>query len=238
MATVLLKQKYRKSWPIPKAGFEYDSAFSFFAIPFLYTMNYWLLIIIPVTSAFIGWIANRIAIKLLFHPRKPRKILGITLQGIIPGRQQQIAQKLGKLAIAGFQSFNMEQKFSNPENLKKVMPIIEEHIDDFLRNKLAREMPVIGMFIGDKTIVTLKETFMKELELIFPQVMKQYASNLKNDLDIEQIIIKKVAEIPSDKVEKIFNQALYKELRIAGILGAFIGFIIGWVQVIIIFLST
>ena len=201
-------------------------------------MNYWL-ILIPLISAFIGWVTNWVAIKMLFHPREPKKILGITFHGIFPKRQQQFAEKLGKLVSAEFLSFDdIEQKISNPENLKKIMPMIENHMDDFLRNRLGAEMPVISMFIGDKTISKLKESFMKEIEVLFPQVMKQYATNLKDELDLEQIVIKKVAGFSSDKLEEVLYQIMSKEFRFVEIIGAVIGFIIGVVQVIITQITT
>lgn len=196
-------------------------------------MNYWLLII-PVISAFIGWVTNWVAIKMLFHPREPKKILGITFQGIFPKRQQQFAEKLGKLVSNEFLSFtDIEEKISSPENLKKVMPLIEQHIDEFLRHKLSDEMPVISMFIGDKTINKMKGAFMKELELIFPQLMKQFAGNLKTELDLEHIVINKVSNFSSDKLEELFYQIMSKEFRFVEIIGAVIGFIIGIVQIII-----
>jgi uncharacterized membrane protein YheB (UPF0754 family) len=196
-------------------------------------MNYWLFII-PVISAFIGWVTNWIAIKMLFHPREPQKILGITFHGIFPKRQHQFAEKLGKLVSAEFLSFSdIEQKISDPDNLKKIMPMIEKHVDDFLRVKLRDEMPVLSMFIGDKTIASLKKVFMQEIEILFPQVMKQFASNLKNELDLENIVIKKVAGFSSDKLEEVLYQIMSKEFRFVEIIGAVIGFIIGVVQVVI-----
>ncbi|MBL7749083.1 MAG: DUF445 family protein [Chitinophagaceae bacterium] len=201
-------------------------------------MNYWLLLI-PVISAFIGWVTNWVAIKMLFHPREPKKILGITFQGIFPKRQQQFAEKLGKLVSAEFLSFeDIEQKISSPDNLKKIMPMIENHVDDFLRTRLSQEMPVISMFIGDKTIGKLKEAFMKEIEVLFPQVMKQYAANLKTELDLEQIVIKKVSGFSSDKLEEVLYQIMSKEFRFVEIIGAVIGFLIGAVQVLITVLTT
>jgi uncharacterized membrane protein YheB (UPF0754 family) len=195
-------------------------------------MNYWLFII-PVISAFIGWVTNWIAIKMLFHPREPKKILGITFHGIFPKRQQQFAEKLGKLVSDEFLSFSdIEQKISDPQNLKKIMPMIEDHVDDFLRNRLKDEMPVISMFIGDKTITKMKVAFMKEIETLFPQVMKQFAGNLKTELDLEHIVIRKVAGFSSDKLEEILYQIMSKEFRFVEIIGAVIGFIIGVVQVI------
>ena len=170
---------------------------------------------------------------MLFHPREPKKILGITFHGIFPKRQQQFAEKLGKLVSDEFLSFSdIEQKISDPQNLKKIMPMIEEHMDDFLRNRLSDEMPVISMFIGDKTINKLKIAFMKEIESLFPQVMKQFAGNLKNELDLEHIVIRKVAGFSSDKLEEILYQIMSKEFKFVEIIGAVIGFIIGVVQVI------
>ncbi len=201
-------------------------------------MNYWLLLI-PIISAFIGWVTNWVAIKMLFHPREPKKILGITFHGIFPKRQQQFAEKLGKLVSAEFLSFDdIEQKISSPENLKKIMPMIEDHIDDFLRTRLSTEMPVISMFIGDKTITKLKGSFMNEIELLFPQVMKQYAANLKSELDLEQIVINKVSGFSTDKLEEVLYQIMSKEFRFVEIIGAVIGFIIGAVQVLITILTT
>ena len=201
-------------------------------------MNYWLFLI-PIISAFIGWVTNWVAIKMLFHPRQPKKILGVTFHGIFPKRQQQFAEKLGKLVSAEFLSFDdIEQKISNPENLKKVMPMIETHVDDFLRNRLKNEMPVISMFIGDKTIDNLKKLFMQEIEILFPQVMKQYAANLKSELDLEQIVIQKVSKFSSDKLEEVLYQIMSKEFRFVKIIGAVIGFIIGLIQIFITQLTS
>ncbi len=197
-------------------------------------MNYWILFSLPLISAFIGWVTNWVAIKMLFHPREPKKILGITFQGIFPKRQKQFAEKLGKLVSAEFLSFDdIEQKISNPDNLKKIMPMIEDHFDDFLKNRLKDEMPVISMFIGDKTITTFKTAFMKEIETLFPQVMKQYAGNLKTELDLEQIVISKVSAFSSDKLEEVLYQIMSKEFRFVEIIGAVLGFLIGLIQVLL-----
>ena len=160
--------------------------------------------------------------------------MGIRFQGIFPKRQQQFAEKLGKILSNEFLSYaDIEQKISNPDNLKKIMPMIEQHVDDFLRNRMSDEMPVISMFIGDKTIGKLKSAFMKEIELLFPVVMKQYAGNLKTELDLEHIVVQKVSGFSSDKLEEILYQIMSKEFRFVELIGGVIGFIIGLMQVAI-----
>jgi uncharacterized membrane protein YheB (UPF0754 family) len=190
------------------------------------------LFLIPIISAFIGWFTNWIAIKMLFHPREPKKILGITFQGIFPKNQAQFAAKLGKLVGEELLSFkDIADKITNPENIEKVMPVVETHIDHFLRVKLAEKMPVISMFIGDKTITELKGVFMEELKTLFPTLMETYINNLQQDLDLEQIVTQKVAAFSSDKLEDILNSIMSKEFRFVEIIGAVLGFIIGLLQI-------
>ncbi|QNA43511.1 DUF445 domain-containing protein [Lacibacter sediminis] len=200
-------------------------------------MNYWL-ILIPVISAFIGWVTNWVAIKMLFHPRNPVNVLGIRIQGIFPKRQEQFAEKLGKLVSRELLSFSdIEEKISNPENLKKVLPMVETHIDHFLRVKLSESMPMISMFIGDKTIEKLKVTFMDELEILFPKVMKDYTNTLKQQLDLEHIVTEKVKAFSGDKLEEILYQVMAKEFRFVEIIGGVLGFLIGILQVLLTLLT-
>jgi len=192
------------------------------------------LVLIPIISAFIGWFTNWIAIKMLFHPREPKKIFGITFQGIFPKNQQQFAAKLGKMVGDELLSFkDIEAKITNPENVEKLMPFVEEHIDNFLRVKLAQQMPVISMFIGDKTIEQLKAVFMEELKTLFPAMMQNYMTKLQTDLDLERIVTTKVAAFSSDKLEDILNSIMSKEFRFVEIIGAVLGFIIGLLQIVI-----
>ncbi|MDX1953922.1 MAG: DUF445 family protein [Chitinophagaceae bacterium] len=201
-------------------------------------MSFWY-ILIPLLSAFIGWFTNWIAIKMLFHPREPRKILFFTFQGVFPKRQAAFAQKLGKLVSEELLSFSdIKDKISNPDNLEKVMPVIDNHIDHFLRVRLSDQMPVISMFIGDKTINSLKTLFMTELRELFPVIMQKYADNLQGEIDLEKIVAEKVAGFSSDKLESILNQIMKKELGFVELLGGVIGFLIGVIQVLITLLTA
>jgi len=192
------------------------------------------LILIPIISAFIGWFTNWIAIKMLFHPKEPKKFLGLTIHGIFPKRQKQFAEKLGKLVSNELLSFrDIEEKITHPGNLQKLMPLIDDHIEQFLKVKLPEQMPVIGMFIGEKTIQELKNVFSAELEQLFPIIMKNYMGSLKEQLDLEKIVTEKVAAFSSDKLEEILNSIMSKEFRFVEIIGGVLGFLIGLLQILI-----
>lgn len=188
-------------------------------------------ILIPVISAFIGWITNWVAIKMLFHPRKPVKVLGFTIQGIFPKRQEQFAARLGKLVSEELLSFDdIVSRIADPSKMDAVIPMLETRIDTFLRHKLSESFPMISMFIGDKTIDKLKQIFIEELRTTLPDMINQYVGQLKDELNMERIVTEKVKAFSADKLEELIYNVMAKELRFVEILGGVLGFIIGLFQ--------
>ncbi len=187
-----------------------------------------------VLSTFTGWVTTWIAIKMLFHPRRPVKIFGFIIQGIFPKNQKVIAEKLGQVVGKELLSFaEIEQKVTNPENLQKLKPEIEAHIDTFLNHKIKEVFPMLSMFIGEKTINQLKEAFLMELENLFPVLMKGYMNKLQSDLDLEKIVTEKVAGFSSEKLEDILHQITKREFKFLEVIGAIFGFLIGIIEVMI-----
>ena len=182
--------------------------------------SYWLLLA-PVVAAIAGWLIHTVALYVLFHK-------------ILPQKKSSIAGQLGKLAAKEFSSFgSLEEKINDPKNLENVLPVIETHIDRFLNEKLKQEMPMISMFIGSKTTDKLKEVFMKEIQLLFPQVISKFAGNLTANLDIERMIASKINDTSTATVEKMVKQHLASEIRTFKLLGVVTGFIAGLLALLI-----
>jgi uncharacterized membrane protein YheB (UPF0754 family) len=198
-------------------------------------MSPWL-VLIPFISAFIHWITIWMALKMLFHPRQPKKILGIRFHGVFPKKQKQIAENLGRIVGKELLSFEeISAKITNPENLDSIYPMVEEHVEKFLSEKLTVSMPMIAMFIGEKTIAQFKGIFMEELKTLLPEILKTYVGNLQNQLDLERIVYEKVASFSSDRLEDMLNKILTKEFRFVEIIGTILGFLIGVLQVALTF---
>ncbi len=191
-----------------------------------------LIYLIPFISAFIGWFTNWVAIKMLFHPREPRRFLGITFQGIFPKRQQQFATKLGTVVANELLHFDeIAERIKDPAHLQDLAPFIEKHIDEFLQVKLKEKLPVISMFVGEGTLQKIKEGLMEEIELLLPQIVGKFTDKLSAHIDVEEIVTEKVANFSSDKLEEILLSIMKKEFRFVELLGGVLGFMIGLLQV-------
>ena len=77
-------------------------------------MNYWL-ILIPLISAFIGWFTNWIAIKMLFHPKEPKKILMV----FFPKDNNSLLKNWVNLSVT---SFCLSKKLKKKSPIRRTSP--------------------------------------------------------------------------------------------------------------------
>ncbi|MFY0254647.1 DUF445 domain-containing protein [Chitinophaga sp. 30R24] len=194
--------------------------------------------LLPFFAAAIGWLLNSLAITLLFRPYKPVRLGFISIQGILPKRQAALAKALG--ALVGRELFSFEAiktKLTDPQKIKNIIPLVEAHLDSFLRERLPKAMPVLSMFIGDSTINQIKSHLVTELDSLFPEIISKYLDEVQQDLDLEKIVAEKIAGIAAEKLDAHAHQLFHQELRQFKLLGAATGFITGIVAMVIALLS-
>jgi uncharacterized membrane protein YheB (UPF0754 family) len=176
-------------------------------------------IVAPLIAGFVGWLIHILAIRFFFSD-------------ILPRRQNKIADALAKAAANEFANFKgIEEKINDPKNLESIMPVIEKLIDHFLNERLKEEMPMISMFIGNKTTDKLKQVFLKELQSLFPQVISQFAGNLRSSIDIEKLVADRINNIPSHTLEQTIRNNV-PGLKYLPLLGAITGFAAGLIMVL------
>jgi len=185
----------------------------------------------PLIAAFTGWFTTWIAIYMLFHPRNPIKFMGITIQGIFPKRQRQVAEKLGAVVARELIHFDeIAAQLKDPEMLHGLNPVIEKHLDNFLQVKLKEKLPIISMFVGDGTMQKIKEGMLEEIALLLPEIINQYTDSLSAKIDIEKMVTEKVSNFSSDKLEEILQSVMKKEFWFLEIIGGVLGLVIGLIQ--------
>jgi uncharacterized membrane protein YheB (UPF0754 family) len=193
-------------------------------------------VLVPLITAFTGWFVVWLLTRMLFYPKRPQKLAWFTFQGFFPKKQREFAASLGKLVSEELFSFaSIEEKITDPGNFEKLLPVIETQVDQFLRIKLPAQMPMIGMLVGERTLNGMKQVFIGELKELFPVIMKNYMSGLQTEIDPTRLVTKKITAFPVQKLEETFKKLIGKESRKAALAGAGIGFLMGLLQVFILF---
>jgi uncharacterized membrane protein YheB (UPF0754 family) len=162
-------------------------------------------------------------------------IIALVIQKIIMNRLPLLLKNAGSAIRPELFPLNdIRSKIYDTNSVQNIMPLIEAHIDEFLRHKLGKAMPMIGMFIGDKTIAQLKSVFIQELEELFPVIMDKYADDLFQKLDIHSIIREKLAAVPVAELNVMIRTSMGKELSMIPIAGLIAGALIGLLQVFVL----
>ena len=190
---------------------------------------------LPIIAALIGWFTNYLAVKMLFHPRKPINLLVLKVQGIFPKRQKDLAEKLGKIVSEELISVNdLAESIQNPENITEVKSVIDQKIDRFLNEKLKEAVPMISMFMSEELLGKIKTSLRTEFESVLPEIIDVVSKKLDQNVNIEKIVYERVVEFSSSKLEQILFSIMKKEFKFIELVGAMLGFIIGLVQVLLI----
>jgi len=89
--------------------------------------------VLPMFGLLVGWLTNSIAIRLIFEPREPRRIMGLKVQGLFHQRQKEVAEEFGRLVCTDvFSDERLREEFSRPEARETIMTWVREEIDRVL----------------------------------------------------------------------------------------------------------
>ena len=192
----------------------------------------WILYLLPLVAALIGWFTNYIAVKMLFHPKNPKGFLFVKIQGVFPKRQKALAQKLGDLVAEElFSVSDMASKIKEFATSEEAMNEVGERIEKTIRNKLVKTFPMLAMFLSDEMVEKVTKLFQCELQDFLAESAAGLGNKLEENLDIKEMVKEKVNGFSSEKLESLLNQLMKKEFKFIEIIGAFIGFVIGCLQV-------
>lgn len=191
-----------------------------------------ILLLLPIIAALIGWSTNYLAVKMLFHPRLPLRIMGFSIQGVFPKRQKQLAEKLGTLvADELFSVKDIANKLKELATSEESMEQVGKTIEKTIREKLVKSFPMLAMFLTDEMVEKVTNLFKSELHDFLAKSANDLGDKLEKSLDVKELVREKVEAFSSDKLEEILFSIMKKEFRFIEIIGAILGFLIGCTQI-------
>ena len=191
----------------------------------------WILYFLPVIAALIGWMTNFLAVKMLFHPKEPKNIFGLTLHGVFPKRQSALAEKLGHLVSEElFSASDVSAKIKDFATSEEAMEEVGKRIEATIRNKLVQTFPMLAMFLSDEMVEKVTGLFKNELKDFLSETSQGLGEKLEQNLNVQVMVQERVNAFSSEKLERLLNDLMKKEFRFIELVGAVLGFLIGCVQ--------
>jgi uncharacterized membrane protein YheB (UPF0754 family) len=182
-------------------------------------------IMLPTVGGAIGWATNWVAIKMLFHPRKP--MWG--LHGLLPRRQNELAASVGD--VVGKELVPTDELLKGLDGID-LTPHLGELLDQAITTKLEdiKRIPLIGSLVTAERIAGIRDSVLRQLAEKQPVLIARFKEVIKERIDIGKIAKEKLASFDLDRLERIVNHIASKEFRAIEWWGLVLGFIIGLFQ--------
>lgn len=196
-------------------------------------MDYRLLLLPPI-SAVIGWLTNYIAIKMLFKPYVPVRIMGITFHGVLPKRRNAFAKGLAK---------TIEEELLSSKDISEILEgsgwedeveqAVEGIIKKAIRPDSVKKFPIVGIL--SKSILNgIKYFISKEIVHQVEGRKPQLLDKFHDMVNVRELVTARVDAFDIKKLESLVLGVVSRELRYIELVGAVLGFIIGCVQVVVV----
>ena len=188
---------------------------------------------LPFIAALIGWITNYLAVKMLFRPKKPLKMLFFSLQGVFPKRQKDLAKKISEIIAAEFlASEDLKDSFGKFLHSAELKEAVKGKILTLLKNKVAEYVPLLPTEYIDSIVDKMGDTCQGDFDNILSEIAEKIV-NSDAIPDVQALIEDRIANFPVDKLEQLCQAVLHKEFRFIEVIGGVLGFIVGLIQMFI-----
>jgi uncharacterized membrane protein YheB (UPF0754 family) len=192
---------------------------------------YALLGLFPLTCAVIGWFTNVIAVKMIFRPLAPRRILGLRFQGVLPKHQGRFAREMGEVVTTDFITpGEMVERLDVARLHEALKPLIDSTFDSVVADLRERLTEPQRALISDSVIESVRAQIEKEIDAELPAIAEQVQVQADEVVDLAGLVADKLLEIGPGKLEELIYQVARKELKFIEYYGAVFGFVIGLVQ--------
>ena len=193
-------------------------------------------IVMPLFGLFTGWFTDWLALKMIFHPRRPKRYLGLfEWQGLFLKRRGEVAEAYGDLiAREIITPRNVIEAVLRGPMSDKVLALVQRKVDDEIAQRTGIAKPLVVLAVGGRRYQELKlriaEMLMGRLSSTLSYV-EDYAADA---MDIRNTLVSKMKELDAEEFEELLRPAFREDEWILIAAGAVLGFLVGEAQVLLL----
>ncbi|NMN93707.1 DUF445 domain-containing protein [Nocardiaceae bacterium YC2-7] len=207
-----------------------------FAIGLLQLTFYLILhspIVNPVMGAVNGFATDWFCIKgLLFHPKRPKKYLGIfTWQGLFLKYQDEVSEELADLIAAKVLTPHavIDTLLRGPQS-DRFFLILQQHIGAMIDDELGFAKPLVRVAVGTDNLAKVKTIMAEKVMAELPKTMSHAEGYLEDTLDIRHVLADRLKELPPEEFEGVLRPAFQQDEWTLISTGAILGTVAGFLQ--------
>ena len=185
---------------------------------------------LPTFGFVVGYATNWLALYLIFEPKLPRKVLGVTVQGLFHRRQKEIAKEFANVVSERvFNNGNLFLEISTGEPRTKLMAIVNDKADALIARY--QNHPMAAMIMKPELVAQLKTDLLRdvEAEMFRPgSLVQQFVDKSER---IRNVLAERMAVMEPTAFENVLRPAFKQDEWKLILAGAVLGLAVGALQV-------
>jgi uncharacterized membrane protein YheB (UPF0754 family) len=205
----------------------------------LLQMTLWLLfhepLIMPAFGLIVGWFTDWLALKLIFNPKRPLRIFGITFQGLFLKRRKEVAADYGALIADEIITPRkvIEAVLKGPLS-DRVFLSIRKQVQDALDRGTGLAKPLVIVTVGTARYQDMKRSIATKVMARLPETMTYIEDYARDAMDVRNLLIQKMQQLDETQFEALIRPAFEQDEWILISVGAALGFVMGEIQALVL----
>ncbi len=190
------------------------------------------LLVIPPVTAFIGWLTNWSAIKMIFSPQEFRGIGPIGWQGVLPQRADKFANDVADTVTSDILSARDLAERFDPDEIERVFAgILDDYTYELVWEATEILQPLIWEEWGPEGQRLVIDMVKAETRGAARKIFADFQGVSDDLLDLHHLVTTLLTGENVERLVRLFQEMGRKEFRFIEIYGGVFGFLIGLVQV-------
>ncbi|WP_407640564.1 DUF445 family protein [Actinokineospora iranica] len=192
-------------------------------------------LILPIFGAAIGWFTDWLAIKLVFFPREPVRILGLfPFQGVFQRRRAEVAKQYGALIAREVMTVPniVEGILRNPKS-DRLLSLIRQTVERTVDEQASIAKPLVAVAVGTRRFQDLKHAAADKAMSRLDATALQAEPYATRALDIGNTIAEKMNRLTREEYEGLLRPAFRQDEWKLIAVGATIGALVGHLQAVL-----
>jgi uncharacterized membrane protein YheB (UPF0754 family) len=188
---------------------------------------------LPAFGGFVGFFSDWIALQMMFRPLRPKKILGVTIQGLFIKRQNEVAADYAALISKQLlTSRNMMEELFSGTHSDRVIELVSRHVKQEIDLQAGIVRPLVVYAMGGEKYQRLKEQVATRILAQLPETMKHVESYAEDAMDIRNTLVTRMQQLTPEEFEGMLRPAFKEDEWSLIIVGAVLGFLVGEMQIL------
>ena len=187
--------------------------------------------VLPIFGLFIGYSTDWLALRMLFRPLLPKKILGITFQGVFIKRQPEVTEDYSRIiAEEMITPRNVLESLLDGPFSDVLFQMIQGHVATIVDEQLGRGKPLTLLAVGSGRYEALKKRMAQEMLEEIPRNMDDTLAYAERAINVRQMVREKILAMTPAQFEGLLRPAFQADEWIIVTVGAALGFLVGLTQ--------